>query len=164
MDNYSRCTWVYLLKFKAKTQSLLTQFYTMVETQFNKKIKCFRIDNEIEFLMKDFFFKTKGVLHQLSCVECPQQNSIVERKHQQILNVARALKFQSNLPLSLWGECVLISIYLINRLPSSVLSKKPPYEVLFGHPPNYNHLRVFGCLCHVSTLAHNRHRFALRAT
>ena len=50
VDDYSRCTWVYLLKLKAETQSLLTQFYTMVETQFNMKI-----DNGIKFLMKDFF-------------------------------------------------------------------------------------------------------------
>ena len=50
VDDYFRCTWVYLLKLKAETRSLLTQFYTMVETQINKKI-----DNGTKFLMKDFF-------------------------------------------------------------------------------------------------------------
>ena len=51
----------------------------MVETQFNAKIKCIRSDNGTEFIMKDFF-KSKGILHQLSCVDTPQQNAIVERK------------------------------------------------------------------------------------
>ena len=98
VDDFSRCTWIYLLKAKSKTQVLLPQFYAYVETQFNKKIKCIRTDNGTEFLLKEFF-KSKGIIHQLSCVETPQQNSIGGKKHQRILNVARALKFQSNVPL-----------------------------------------------------------------
>ena len=74
VDDCSRCTWVYLLKHKSQTQSILEQFCTMVETKFSRKVKVIRIDNGTEFIMSDFFAK-KGILHHLSCVETPQQNA-----------------------------------------------------------------------------------------
>jgi transposase InsO family protein len=90
------------MKHKSQTHSILQHFFCMVSTQFQHKIKSLRSDNGAEFQMHDFF-ATQGTIHQLSCAETPQQNSVVERKHQHLLNVARALRFQAHLPLEFLG-------------------------------------------------------------
>ena len=87
----------------------------------------------------------------------------MERKQKHILETARTLFFQANLPLKFWGEYVQCAVHLINRIPLMVLKEKTPYECMFGKKPDLTHLRVFGCLCFISTLKRNRHKLMQRA-
>ena len=162
VDDGSRYTWVYLIKHKSDASLLVQSFFNMILNQFKTTIKVFRIDNSPEFAI-DFFYASKGVVYQLSCVETLHQNAVVERKHQHLLNVARTLRFQANLPLKFWGDCVLTAIYLINRIPGPFLHGLTHYERLLGHPLVYDHLRVFGYLCFAFALHRNRTKLDPRA-
>ncbi|GJV13453.1 cysteine-rich receptor-like protein kinase 8 [Tanacetum coccineum] len=151
VDDFSRATWTYLLPTKHHVTSTIKLFYTYVETQFKTKIQKIRSDNGTKFANNTLteFFNTKGIIHQTSCPYTPQQNARVERKHRHLLEVARALQFQANLPKHLWGYCILTATYLINRLPSKILNYKSPYELLYNQPPPLDHLRTIGCRSYV---------------
>ncbi|XP_019244321.1 PREDICTED: uncharacterized protein LOC109224189 [Nicotiana attenuata] len=167
VDDYSRGTWTFLSSAKSNAFPMLKCFLSMVERQFNVKVKMIRSDNALELgkgSLEADFLASEGIIHQLSCVATPQQNGIVERKHRHLLEVARGLMFQSSLPISCWGESILTATHIINRLPSKVLNGKTPFEVLFKQKPKYDHLRNFGCLCYASTLKQGRSKFDQRAT
>lgn len=139
----------------------MSRFCSMIETQFGKKVKKIWSDNAKEFALSELCHQ-RGILHQYSCVQRPEQNSVVERKHQHLLNVARSLYFQSRGPAQFWGECIT-STFLINRTSSSQLHNKTPYELLHNTTFYYTTLGVFGCLGFASTLPAHHDKFQPRA-
>ena len=159
VDDFSRAVWMILLLEKSEAPNALKTFCAFVTRQFQKHIKTIRSDNGPEFLCLRKFFAHEGIVHQTSCMETPQQNGRVERKHRHILNVARALLFQGNLPKKYWGESVMTATYLINRTPTAVLKNKTPYELLYGSPLSYENLRVFGTLCYARCISRNKDKF-----
>ncbi|KAK2387257.1 putative mitochondrial protein [Trifolium repens] len=155
VDDFTRFVWLILLKTKAEVSDKLQQFIIMIETQFNTTPKFIRTDNGPEFLIPTFY-ASKGIIHQMSCVETPQQNGRVERKHQHILNIGRALLYQSKLPKSYWSYAVLHATFIINRVTTPVLHNISPYHKLFDKIPDIASFKVFGSLCYASTLSVHR--------
>ena len=65
---------------KSNVTHVIPKFFKLISTQFGMKIRAFKSDNAKELLFIDFFVEI-GVVHQFSCVEKPQKNSVAERKH-----------------------------------------------------------------------------------
>jgi len=126
-----------------------------------KNIKCIRIDNGLEFNM-DNFYDSHDIIHQTTCIETFEQNAIVERKHQYILNVARSLLYQADLGKQFWCYVVKHVIFLINRIPTPYLDNISPYEKLYGKLSNIDNIKVFACLCYISTINAKRNKLDLR--
>lgn len=71
MDNFSRHTWLFLMKHKFETTFLIQSFINLIETQVGTKLKAFRSENGPKFNMIQFF-TSKCTIHQTSYVETPQ--------------------------------------------------------------------------------------------
>ncbi|XP_055824434.1 uncharacterized protein LOC129892954 [Solanum dulcamara] len=70
VDDFSRGTWTFLLSTKSNAFPVLKSFLSMVERQFNVKVKMIRSDNALELgkgTQESAFLASQGILHQLSC-------------------------------------------------------------------------------------------------
>lgn len=65
------------------------------------------------------------------------------------METARAIHLHAGLPKFVWGDCILIATYLINRMQLSIIDWKIPYEMAFQTSPKYEHLRLVSCQCFI---------------
>nr|GFA46606.1 putative ribonuclease H-like domain-containing protein [Tanacetum cinerariifolium] len=151
-DEYTRFNWVYFLEHKSETFLILKIFITLVENQFNHKVKAIRCNNGTEFKNANLieFCGSKGIRQDYSNDRTPQQNRVAERKNQTLIEATRTMLAYSLLPTIFWTEVVATACYVLNRVLVTKPHDKTPYELLTGDKPSISYLKPFGC--HVTIL------------
>ncbi|KAK1645576.1 hypothetical protein QYE76_063381, partial [Lolium multiflorum] len=149
VDDYSRYSWVFLLKTKDETHREFITFTKKAQRMYESEIKAIRTDNGTEFknyTMQEFV-DDEGIKHEFSAPYTPQQNGVVERKNRTIIEMSRTMLSEFNSPHNFWGEAISTAVHYSNRLFLRPLHNKTPYELLTGNNPNVMYIRVFGCKC-----------------
>jgi hypothetical protein len=163
IDDYSKFTWIYLLKFMSKVFEKFHEFQKLVERLFDQKILTMQTDWGGEYRKLHSFFEKVIITHHVSCPHAHQQNGAAERKHRHIVEVGLSLLAHALMPLNFWDEALLAATYLINRTPSKVIDYTTPLERLFNQTPDYSSLRVFGCACYPNLRPYNHHKLEFRS-
>nr|GEV66671.1 retrovirus-related Pol polyprotein from transposon TNT 1-94 [Tanacetum cinerariifolium] len=123
------------------------------KTKVNLQLQVQRVrtDNGTEFKNKTLakFFDEVCITQQFSAARTLQENGVVERRNQTLVEAARTMLTFSNLPLFLWAEAITIACFTQNR---SIIHKhfdKTPYELMNKRKPNIKFFHVFGCRCYL---------------
>ena len=122
------------------------EFKALIENHTEKKIKIFLSENGREFTSNEFkkLCKDSGIKRDLTTPYNPQQNGVTERKNRMIMEAARTMLHDQDLPMHLCAETARTTVYVQNRTPHIVLKNKTPEEVFFGKKLEVCHLRIFG--------------------
>lgn len=160
VDDFSRKVFIFILKKKSDVFAAFKEFKAFVENQTNKKIKVFRTDNGTEYSSNEFkqFFKRSGIQHQLTNAYTPQQNGTAERMNRSIVEKAKCLLFDADLPKSYWAEATNMAVYLINRSISAAHGKIPE-EIFSGNRINLSNIKLFGTPVMVHIPAEKRQKW-----
>jgi histone deacetylase 1/2 len=163
IDDFSKFTWIYLLKNKSDVFQKFRDFQQHVERLFDRKILAVQSDWGGEYQKLSPFFSRVGIAHHVSCPYAHQQNGSAEQKNRHIVEVGLCLLAHASMPLKYWDEAFLTVVYLINRLPSKVIHNLSPTKKLFKEPPNYSFLRVFGCAVWPNLCPYNQRKLQFRS-
>ena len=128
-------SWIYFLKHKSEVFKVFIDFDNMICTQLKAQPRIFRTNNGREYVNSDMhqFLTTKGIIHQTSCPNTPQQNGVAEGKNRTLLEMTRAIMLESRVPTYLWPEAVATTNYLTNHLPTKSLNYCTPLDTLKNH-------------------------------
>ena len=93
IDDFSRFTWIFLMKSRIELFSVFQIFFVEICNKFHTFIRILRSDNALEYLSSPFFafLSSYGILHQSSCAHTPLQNRVTERKNRHLVETTRTL-------------------------------------------------------------------------
>lgn len=147
MDDKSRRIFIYFLEDKSgeSVYRAFENFRSMAEKQTGKKLRILRTVNGKEFVNKQFedYLRRLGIRHQTSADYTPEQNGLAERGNRTIVERARCMLFEADLPKTFWAEAAATAVYLMNRSPTKG-HEMTPEEAWSGRKPDLAHIRVFG--------------------
>lgn len=165
VDDMSRMTHTFFLQSKSQALESFRKFLTTAERQTGLKLKQISTDGGGELTSRDWseFCQNQGIKHQITVPYSSKMNGVAENKHQVLQYQARTMLLFAGLPISYWAEVVDTATYLINRLPSSKLMGKTPYELWTGYKPSIEHIQVFGSPSYAFIPDHKRKKFDPRS-
>jgi transposase InsO family protein len=149
LDDYSSYASVHFVERKPAVGQVVRDTLVQWERSTGHKVKVLRTDNGTEY-MGDLkrWLKATGIMHQLTAEYTPQQNVRAERLNRTLMDKARALLLQHNMPHEFWGYAVDTACYLKNCTAGEG-ETTTSYEIFHTKKPDLTTLRVFGCLAYV---------------
>ena len=165
VDGHSRMIDVYLIARKDEAFDKFKQYKARVEKELGRKIVNLRTDNGGEYRNKEFqsYCKESGIRMEFTVPYTSPQNGVAERTNRTLMNMARTMLIGSSMEKQYWGEAVVTSAFIKNRLASRVLQWKSPFELWYGRAPNMENLKVFGSIAYARIPSENRRKLDERS-
>nr|GEX63275.1 hypothetical protein [Tanacetum cinerariifolium] len=141
VDDYSRFTWVKLLRSKDEAPNFIIKFLKMIQVRLKVSVRRIRTDKLTDFInqMLREYYEEVGISHESLVARSPQQNGVVER------------------------QAMATACFTQNRSIIHLRHGKTPYELLHNKLPDLSFLHVFDALCYPTNNSENLEKLQPKA-
>lgn len=141
VDTASEYAWVSILKVKSQAMQQLRAIVNKIGNRIERKVKRIITNGGGEFVNQDMdmWLSEKGISHLVTTRNTPQNNGTAERMNRTIMEKARTIRIDSDLPKELWAKLVSTAVFLYNRN-----QKTKPFFRLWGEEPKLAHIKPVG--------------------
>jgi transposase InsO family protein len=159
IDDSTIFCYVYLLKSKDEALHYFKTYKAEVENQLERKIKRLSSDRGGEYFSGDFsdFCVEIGIIHERTLPYSPQSNGVAERKNRTLTDLVNAMLETSGLSKEWWGEAILTTCHVLNKVPTKN-KEITPFEEWEKRKLNISFLRTWGCLAKVNVPSNKKHK------
>nr|GFB76388.1 retrovirus-related Pol polyprotein from transposon TNT 1-94 [Tanacetum cinerariifolium] len=95
------------------------------------------------------YFAAEGILHQTSVARTPEQNGVVERRNQTLVEAARTMLSAAKVSLFFWAEAIATACFTQNRSLVIPRHEKTPYHIINDRKPSVKFFHIFGSICYI---------------
>ena len=157
IDDFSRYGYIYLMRHKSEPFEKFKLFKNEMQNQLGKNIKTLQSGRGGEYLSQNFddHLKDCGIVSQLTQPGTPQWNRVSERRNRTLLDMVRSMISRTYLPISFRGYALVTAAFLLNRITSKEVEKRP-YELWTGKLPGFSFLKIWGCEAYVKRQASDK--------
>ena len=106
VDDYSRKSWIYILKEKSGALKWFKIWCGEVELEKGCSLKVLRTDNGLEFVSREFddFCSSKGMKRHKTVPANPQQNGVAERLNRTLMERVRCMLLHAGVGKNFLGR------------------------------------------------------------
>jgi transposase InsO family protein len=108
VDDYSRRTFVRLLKTKDEFFKEFQELDNVIEVETTKRVAFLRSDSDGAYTSGELaeYCRKRGIQRQFSTAYNQFQNGVAERTIRTLVEMTRTMLIHAFAPKSMWGECI----------------------------------------------------------
>nr|GEV30775.1 hypothetical protein [Tanacetum cinerariifolium] len=151
VDDYPRYTWTHFLRSKDEKPEVLIDFLRLVQRGLHAQVRIVRTDKGSEFLNQTLhaYFASEGIVYQTLVTRTPEQNGVVERRNQTLVEDARTMLSTAKVPLFFWAEAIATACFTQNHSLVIPRHEKTPYHIINDRKPSVKFFHIFGSLYYI---------------
>ena len=173
IDEFTRHTTMYPLKKKNDALTSFIEYKKYIENDRKRVIQSMSMssiardtilrlqsDGGGEYKSNKFatYLSTHGIQHFTSNADNPSQNGIAERYIRTVSEAGLSMLTNARLSDKYWPYAMRSAVYILNRIPKTVLGNVSPYERWTGTSPDLSTLRTFGVDAHVRVVTQEKRK------